>query len=118
MEKENKKLESRQDVLDVWVSKWAMIWEETVKEWRFLYDIFRLMVTDTYKRDVQIWDYSIYEILYSPESNFFEVMFAYPFADEWLRSFWKQTLSDEIKKRCVTSFDPLIYLLDALNEIS
>lgn len=99
MGKEIKKIESRQDVLDVWVSKWAVIDSMNIKSgiqaWRAYFDCI----------SYNSWKYriNIYQILYSPESNFRESMF------------W-EVRDGYHKKNCVDSLDPLQYIIDHLNE--
>ena len=106
MKEEIKKLESRQDVLDVWVSKWAVVM------WKELHKISRIKVVWNIvevNKCAELYFYNIYEILYSPESNFFEVMNS--LCDR------KNTKYPNIMKViCVTSSDPLQYLKDNLNE--
>ena len=119
MEKENKKLESRQDVLDVWVSKWAVFVGKDVKRAVYSWSYAILIIFEEYTPT-----FSIYDILYSPESNFFEVMF------EWNKRMppcWMSKTYQEIvvfrgvyweymKCSCSISSHPLQYLLDNLNE--
>lgn len=106
MKEEIKKLESRQDVLDVWVSKWAVVM------WKELHKVSRIKVVWNIvevNKCAELYFYNIYEILYSPESNFFEVMNS--LCDR------KNTKYPNIMKViCVTSSDPLQYLKDNLNE--
>ena len=108
MGKENKKLESRDDILSCWAEKWGMIeWnvvKTTTEECDFNQNTSRL-VNGMYEwtGDSRPEYYSKYEILYSPESNFFEVMF------------WK-VRDGYHKKNCVDSLDPLQYLKDNLND--
>jgi len=103
-----KKLESWSDVLDVWVSKWAVYKNKKVNlpdRW-IEYDNWRVWL---YHKQDTIYDSeiletimtNIYEILYSPESNFFEVMFP------------RNILA---RVDCVISKDPLQYLIDNINE--
>lgn len=120
MKEEIKKLESRQDVLDVWVSKWAVVM------WKELHKVSRIKVVWNIvevNKCAELYFYNIYEILYSPESNFFEVMFNRLQTDicfyNWIT---KEEImpfrgtDDVAKMKCLTSPDPLTFLLTELNE--
>lgn len=118
----SKKLESRQDVLDVWVSKWGVFnWEKIIgayKDWaNWSLGLFGEIASYTDRESFNL--VSIYEILYSPESNFFEVMFW----NKWktqknslytLQYEWK--ICEYHKIICAISKDPLQYLIDNLTE--
>ena len=113
--KKFKQLSSRHDVLDLWVSKWASIDSLEVKNIKHYWDavdVVDLMV-DLWAGYIEKARYNIYEILYSPESNFFEVMF-----QEKSKEFVFDAFTDLefVKACCVNSSDPLQYLLDNLNE--
>jgi hypothetical protein len=130
---EVKKLSSRQDVLDVFVEKWAVI------TWKELHKVSRIKVVWNIvevNKCAELYYYNLYEILYSQESNFFEVMYTKKFAnkilstDLWFE--WRDTcnydstdsimpaftgnLCDYHKMMCAISSDPLQYLIDNLNE--
>lgn len=99
MGKEVNKLTSRQDVLNVWVSKWATF------QWLKILNIEKNWPSTkivTFENDIDLIG-NVYEILYSPESNFFEVMFG-------------EVRDGYHKKNCVDSLDPLQYLIYNLNE--
>lgn len=107
MEKENKKLESRQDVLDVWVSKWAVFVGKDVKRAVYSWSYAILIIFEEYTPT-----FSIYDILYSPESNFFEVMF-------WgLEEQHNPDIPERkyIKQQCATALDQLTYILDNISD--
>lgn len=116
MEKEIKKLKNRQDVLDVWVSKWAelywvkIVWAFYKKDKSIWYEWDTVSCVYEYKWErpklINMWflkSFRIEQILYSPESNFFVLVFGK--VRDWYH-----------KKNCVDSQDPLQYLLDNLNE--
>ena len=122
-EKENKKLSSRQDILEgVRLEKWALFnwWKVSkIKQMPF-----SLMLE--FEEPNGVFKYretNIYEILYSPESNFFEVMFNRLQTDicfyNWIT---KEEImpfrgtDDVAKMKCLTSPDPLTFLLTELNE--
>lgn len=136
MGKEIKKLESRQDVLDVWVSKWAVIEWFTldkavmwVHNWKEIWKVW-IVVKEWNKYPICPIEFDIEKILYSPESNFFELFWKCKWCWECdtKRSlkdtkcnvcWWKLEEHNDsiyIKTRCVTSSDPLQYLKDNLNE--
>lgn len=122
----SKKLDSRQDVLDVWVSKWAKIDWNVVKtfteEWMWNQNT-TYLINKEYE---WTWNsrpeyHSIREILYSPESNFFSTMF--PIKNPLLvdsQSLYsdkeRSSYSAKAKAICVMSPDPLVRLLNAHNE--
>ena len=57
---------------------------------------------------------NIYEILYSPESNFFLSMYGDKRVQEY--EWVSARLCDIMKRDCVSSSDPLQYLIDNLKE--
>lgn len=113
MEKEIKKLESRQDVLDVWVSKWAVMFWFDLEKVEYLIKWWVSMCC-IYSKQYGWW-YDIEKILYSPESNFFEVMFPEKYKEENSFDEFKNQ-SDRCKAHCVTEPDPLAFLISRLNE--
>jgi len=113
MKKENKKLTSRQDILEgLWLERWAVFnWWKVSKIKKMP---FSLMLE--FEEPNGVFKYretNIYEILYSLESNFFEVMF-----DDWLdkektrEKRWIPTYAQIVKRETVLSSDPLQYLID------
>lgn len=109
MEKENTKLESRQDVLSLWETKWATIHEEKVDNIFCAENIW--MIAYLHIRDMQ-HVLSIYDLIYAPESNFFEVMF-------WgLEEQHNPDIPERkyIKQQCATALDQLTYILDNISD--
>lgn len=104
-----KRLESRQDVLDVWVNKWATFRLTKVENIQYssFWEIWQCHI----ECELYGWVVDVCTILYSPESNFFEVM--YP-KKKWDR--FSDTQSSAKKMQCVTAPDPLTFLLTDLNE--
>lgn len=112
----DKKLESRQDVLDVWVEKWAVL------EWFTLHNA--VMSLHNWKEIWKVWvvikewdrypvcpiEFDIEKILYSPSSNFFQSVF-----DKDV-SKWIDFNIINKKRDCVISQNPLTYILDRLND--
>lgn len=107
-----KKLESRQDVLDLWVSKWAVFSKRKIRDAEIMHG--SVAVDLYYHWSIEIKIKNIYEILYSPESNFFEVMF--PEKSKNTDIFDDFTDLEYMKAICVTAPDPLSRLVETLNE--
>lgn len=125
----NKKLESRQDILDVWVSKWAKMWDAQIKNIEIMNKEDRCstcrwwVYVDLWEHNFW-WNLHIYEILYSPDSNFFEVMprkeiymtvYIEHKADTRPRAI-TDTNYEVIKTMSMLAPDILEYLLNLLND--
>lgn len=112
--KEIKKLSSRQDIVDVWVEKWAKWQWQDIQEVKFSVLGGAFLI---YKKKRKFINISLHEILYSLDSNFFSVVFPdLSDVDYGVGRDWLTTTPEDYKRDCVASNDPLTFLLTELNE--
>jgi len=100
----------RKEILDLRIKNGAMMWNTCI-DWHYQwmdysdieFDLWHQWWWSTYRMN-------IYQIIYSPNSNFFNVMFG----DGVMTLAWiwqvQMKTSDYHKWKCVTSKDPLKYI--------